>query len=205
MIKNIVFDMGRVLLNYEGHMVSRHFIEDEAKRKTVASAVFDSQEWILLDMGLISEEDALKRMQKRLDTDYEKEMAALCLAHWHEYNMWPIEGMEKLVARLKKEGYGIYLLSNASLRLLDCYQMIPGIQYFDGIVFSAEVKYIKPQKEIYFHLFDRFHLKPEECLFIDDLPLNIEGAAACGMEGYCFADGDVKRLEEFLSHLNEGL
>ncbi|MFT4005587.1 MAG: HAD family phosphatase [Lacrimispora sp.] len=204
MIKNIVFDMGRVLLNYEGDMVCRHLIRDEAKQRAVASAVFDSQEWILLDMGLISEDDALKRMQRRLDTDYEKEMAALCLAHWHEYNMWPIDGMEELVARLKEEGYGIYLLSNASLRLLDCYQMIPGIQHFDGVLFSAEVKYIKPQKEIYFHLFDRYHLKPEECLFIDDLSVNVEGAIACGMDGYCFADGDVGRLEEFLSHLNEG-
>lgn len=203
MIKNIVFDMGRVLLNYEGDMVCRHFIQDEAKRKTVASAVFDSQEWLLLDMGLISEEEALKRMQRRLDTDDEKEMAALCLAHWHEYNMWPVEGMEELVARLKEEGYGIYLLSNASLRLLDCYQMIPGIRYFDGVLFSAEVKCIKPQKEIYYHLFERFHLKPEECVFIDDLPINIEGAIACGMKGYCFEDGDVGRLEEFLSHLNE--
>ena len=204
MIKNIVFDMGRVLLNNEGDMVCRHFIQDEAKQRTVASAVFDSQEWILLDMGLISEEEALKRMQRRLDTDYEKEMAALCLAHWHEYNMWPIDGMGELVARLKEEGYGIYLLSNASLRLLDCYQMIPGIQHFDGVLFSAEIKYIKPQKEIYHHLFDRYHLKPEECLFIDDLPVNVEGAIACGMDGYCFADGNVGRLEEFLSHLNEG-
>ncbi|HBG12796.1 MAG TPA: HAD family phosphatase, partial [Clostridium sp.] len=73
---------------------------------------------------------------------------------------------------------------------------------FDGRLFSAEVKCLKPQKEMYGHLFERFHLKPEECFFIDDLSMNIEGARGCGMDGYCFEDGDVKRLKEFLSTIN---
>lgn len=204
MIKNIVFDMGRVLVDYEGDKVCKIFIEDEAERRAVSATVFDSQEWLLLDMGLISEEEALKRMQSRLDTEHAKEMAAFCFYRWHEYNMQPNETMGKVVADLKSQGYGIYLCSNASVRLLNCYQMIPGIEHFDGILFSAEVKCIKPQKEMYQHLFERFGLKPEECFFIDDLPMNIEGARACGMDGYCFADGDVERLREFLSRLNDG-
>ncbi len=203
MIKHIVFDMGKVLLNYDGNKVCRHFIEDEAERKAVSTAVFDSQEWVLLDMGVMPEETALKKMQARLETDHAKEMAAQCLMHWHEHNLWPIEGMEELVAELKEKGYGIYLCSNASLRLLECSHMIPGISSFDGVLFSAEVKCIKPQKEIYGHLFDRFNLKPEECFFIDDLLMNIEGARECGMDGYCFADGDVKKLKEVLSRLAE--
>lgn len=203
MIKNIVFDMGKVLVHYDADMVCRHFIEDEAERKAVRIAVFESHEWLFLDMGVISEEEALKKMQARLDTEHAKEMAALCLEHWHEYNMWPDKEMGEVIRQLKEKGYGIYLCSNASLRLLTCYNIIPGIEYFDGILFSAEVKCMKPQKEMYCHLFERFHLKPEECFFIDDMPLNIEGAKACGMDGYCFADGDVARLKEFLSHIND--
>lgn len=202
MIKNIVFDMGKVLVHYDADMVCRHFIEDEAERKAVRIAVFESHEWLFLDMGVISEEEALKKMQARLDTEHAKEMAALCLEHWHEYNMWPDKEMGEVIRQLKEKGYGIYLCSNASLRLLTCYNIIPGIEYFDGILFSAEVKCMKPQKEMYCHLFERFHLKPEECFFIDDMPLNIEGAKACGMDGYCFADGDVARLKEFQSHIN---
>lgn len=203
MIKNIVFDMGKVLVGYEADRVCRHFIEDEKERKKVALCVFSSQEWLLLDMGVMKEEEALKRMKERLDTDHEKEMAALCFEHWHEYNMWPIKGMAELVKGLKDKGYGIYLCSNASLRLLTCSEIIPGIQYFDGILFSAQVKCVKPQKEIYHHLFKRFQLKPEECFFIDDLPMNIEGARACGMAGYCFMDGDQERLISALQGLNE--
>lgn len=203
MIKNIVFDMGKVLVGYDADKVCSHFIEKEEVKASVCTSVFVSPEWLMLDMGVISEEEALKRMQARLDSEYEKEMAALCLEHWHEYNMWPIESMGELVKELKTRGYGIYLCSNASVRLLDCYKIIPGIECFDGILFSAEVKCVKPQKEMYQHLFERFRLKPEECFFIDDLMINIEGARACGMDGYCFADGDEKALRERLLSLSE--
>lgn len=202
MIKNIVFDMGKVLLDYDSERVCRHFIKDEAERKKVETAVFISPEWILMDMGVLSDEDGLTRMVKRLDTDHEKEMARTCLEHWHEYCMWEKDGMADLVKELKADGYGIYLCSNASARLLSCYRdVIPGIEYFDGVLFSAEVKCMKPQKEMYVHLFERFDLKPEECFFIDDLQMNIDGARDCGMDGYCFADGDVEKLREVLFRL----
>lgn len=199
MIKNIVFDMGKVLVDYDSSKVCRHFIEDEEEQKMVETAVFVSPEWILMDMGVLPEEDALEKICRRLDTEHEKEMAKICLAHWHEYCMWEKEGMKELVGELKEAGFGIYLCSNASLRLLDCYKdVIPGIEYFDGVLFSAEVKCMKPQREMYAHLFERFGLKPEECFFVDDLQLNIDGAKECGMDGYCFADGDVQKLRSVL-------
>lgn len=132
-------------------------------------------------------------------------MASLCLKHWHEYNLHPIKEMGELIARLKADGYGIYLCSNASSRFTEFYHVIPGIEHFDGVLFSCEVKCIKPQREIYGHLFERFQLKPEKCFFIDDLPMNIEGARACGMEGYCFADGDIMRLRKALSKRLNGV
>lgn len=202
MIKNIVFDMGKVLLHYDAGRASGYFVEDEAERKEVETSVFVSPEWIFLDMGVISEEEALLRMQNRLGSPHAKEMARLCMEHWHEHCMWEVQGMRSLIKELKERGFGIYLCSNASLRLLSCYlELIPGIEWFDGVLFSAEVQCIKPQKEMYNHLFERFQLKPEECFFIDDLQLNIDGARACGMDGYCFVDGDVNRLREYLQRI----
>ena len=110
--------------------------------------------------------------------------------------------MEELVRELKARGYGIYLCSNASVRLLGCCrQVIPAIDCFDGVLFSSEVLCMKPQKEMYHHLFERFGLKAEECFFIDDLDLNIEGARACGMDGYCFEDGNVEGLRQVLENV----
>lgn len=194
MIKNIVFDMGKVLVDYVADAVCRHFMADEEEICKVCTSVFISPEWVLLDMGVIGEEEALDRMQARLSTDHAKEMAALCFWHWHEYNMWPMEGMGELVMKLKERGFKIFLCSNASVRLLTCYeQVIPCADQFDGILFSAEVRCMKPQKEIYERLFTRFSLKPEECYFIDDQHLNIESGARCGMDGYVY-DGDREKL-----------
>ena len=81
MIKNIVFDMGKVLLDYESMRACRHFIENEDDQKLVCSAVFDSPEWILLDMGLISEEEGLAKMCARLPERLQ-EAAKQCFAHW---------------------------------------------------------------------------------------------------------------------------
>lgn len=203
MIRNIVFDMGRVLVEYQENVVCEKLIEAEAEREAVGTSVFVSPEWIMLDMGVITEEQALARMQSRLKTDHEKEMAALCLAHWHEYNMWTKPEMGGVVRWAKEQGYGVYLCSNASLRLLSCYRdVIPEIDLFDGVLFSAEVKCMKPQKEMYEHFFERFGLNPQECFFIDDLQNNIDGARAVGMDGYCFADGDLDKLMDCLKSLN---
>ena len=98
MIKNIVFDMGKVLLDYSEWPVCDHFIADEAAKKAVCTSVFISPEWIMLDMGVISEERALAKMQARLESVEEKRAAAECLAHWHEYNMTP---RAKMGAKMK--------------------------------------------------------------------------------------------------------
>ncbi len=201
MIKNIVFDMGKVLTDYVPDAVCRHFIPDEAEIRKISNAVFVSPEWVLLDLGVVPEEEALRRIQERLDTEEEKTWAAQCFWHWHEYNMWPMEGMGDLVRRLKAAGYGIYLCSNASVRLPLCWQkVIPAAEMFDGILFSGPEKCMKPQKEIYERLFARFSLKPEECVFIDDQPLNIQGSEECGMKGYVY-DGNREKLEMWLTEV----
>ena len=201
MIKNIIFDMGKVLVGYDAMRVCEHYIENPHDRKRVCTALFVSPEWIFMDMGVVPEEMAFDKICERLPERLHQ-AARLCFDHWHEYCMDTIEEMGPVVRDLKEQGYGIYLCSNASIRLLDCYQkVIPGIEYFDGILFSAAEKCIKPQREIYERLFTKFSLKPEECFFIDDLQLNIDAARDCGMDGYCFADGDIGKLKAVLAGL----
>lgn len=203
MIKNIIFDMGKVLVGYDSRRVCEHYMDNPKDIEQVCTAVFVSPEWLLLDMGVITQNQAMEQIYKRLPEQRLKEMALICMEHWHEYCMWPVPGMEELVKSLKDKGYGLYLCSNASVRLLDCYQtVIPGIGYFDGVLFSAQVKCMKPQKEMYRALFDRFHLRPQECFFIDDSEVNIEGARDCGMDGYCF-DGNQAALRKVLDRLGK--
>lgn len=200
-IRNIVFDMGKVLVGYDAMRVCEHYIKDVEDRQQVCTAVFVSPEWVLLDMGVISEEQALQQICSRLPKRLHP-AAHLCMENWHRYCMWTIPEMESVVRELKKKGFGIYLCSNASLRLLECWnEVIPASDCFDGMLFSSQVRCMKPQKEMYEHLFKRFSLNPEECFFVDDLALNIKGAAACGMEGWDFGDGDIERLKRKLETL----
>lgn len=203
MIRNMVFDMGNVLVAYDDNRVCRQFMEEgTAEYDRVRAAVFGSQEWVLLDLGVITEEEGLERMKNRLSGERERKLAEQCFLHWHEFCMWTIEGTEDLIRSLKEKGYGIYLCSNASVRLRTCYRKyIPAWDVFDGILFSAEEKLLKPQREIYERLFQKFSLKPEECFFIDDLQNNIDGAAACGMKGYCHRDRKAETLRAVLENL----
>lgn len=198
MIKNIVFDMGRVLLDYEAARVCWQFTDSKEDVELMEKELFFAEEWTLLDRGTIEEDEALKRVQERLPDERTRELARLSLAHWHEFNIEPKPGMEELVKELKEAGLSIYLCSNASLRLRVFENRIPGIKYFDGVLVSAEEKLLKPEPEIFERLFEKFSILPEESLFIDDIQANIDGAAACGMKGYCFADGDVGKLREYL-------
>ncbi len=194
MIWNIVFDMGKVLVGYDPVAVCRQYTDSEDDIELLRKELFASREWVLLDEGTITEEEAMRRVRGRLPDQRMRDMADACMAHWHEYNIIPTDEMGDLVKELKEKGYGIYLCSNMSLRLRVFEDRLPGIRYFDGILVSAEEKLLKPDPAIYERLFEKFGIKASESYFIDDLPANIEGAKKCGMDGYCFADGDIARL-----------
>ena len=201
MIKNIVFDMGKVLVDYDEDKCVNYYVEDELDRYRVKTEVFVSPEWVMLDMGVLTEESAKPRILKRLP-EHLHEAALLCIDNWHLHCMETVQEFVPLIHWLKEQGFGVYLLSNASTRLPQCYRdAIPAWELFDGIIFSSTEKLIKPQRQIYERLFEKFDLNPAECYFVDDLQLNIDGAKACGMDGYCFADRDVEKLKVKLEEL----
>ena len=105
----------------------------------------------------------------------------------------PIDGMYELVEELKRAGYGIYLLSNASVRQREYWPREPCQQFFDGVLISSDIGSVKPERKLYETLTERFQLKPEECFFVDDSPLNVTGALRCGWSGTVF-HGDAAEL-----------
>ena len=87
--KNIVFDMGRVLLDYDPALVARHAGASEEETALIKKYLFGSEEWILLDKGTITEEEAIRRIQDRLPNERLRKLAKECLDCWHEYNISP--------------------------------------------------------------------------------------------------------------------
>ena len=195
MIKNILFDMGQVLIRFDQkYFIKRLGIED-ADLDLLLREVYRSVEWVQMDRGTLREEDAFRSISKRLPE-------RLHDAAWKLICMWDrpileVAGMYELVEELKGLGYGIYLLSNASVRQHDYWPRIPASRFFDGKLISADVHVIKPQPEIYRLCLEKFCLQAEECFFIDDAPANIEGALCCGIAGAVF-HGDAKLLRSQL-------
>lgn len=194
MIKNIIFDMGQVLIRWQPDLLIAHLELSKEDEALVLREVFQSVEWVQLDHGTISETDAAKAMCGRLP-EYLHDAARTLVMDWWKRPLVPMPGMAELVGELKGKGYGIYLLSNAGTSLRTYFPRIPGSEHFNGLLVSSEEKLLKPQHEIYKTLFARFGLNPEECFFIDDSPANIEGALCCGMAGTIFR-GDVSRLRK---------
>ena len=193
-IKNIVFDMGKVLLDFSMERVLSARIPDERDQALVREIVFDSGEWDRLDAGDFTEDEALERWLVRIPERLRDAWRA-AFAEWHT-TLIPIEGMAELVAELKQRGYGCYLLSNTSVRFDTYWQDFDALRMLDGRFISAHYKLMKPDIAIFKKMCEVFSLRPEECLFVDDRCDNLEGAALAGMRGVWFDRYDANALRE---------
>ena len=196
MIQNIIFDMGRVLIHWDPDRIVARLLLSEEDAMLLRREVFDNVEWVSMDRGTLSQEEGLHRICRRLPSHL-WEAARACVFDWWKGPLRPVPGMAELIEELDGLGYTIYLLSNATSPLHEYFHRIPGAAYFSGKIVSADWGLLKPQREIYEKLFSTFSLRPETCFFIDDSPLNIDGALCAGMAGTVFL-GDMARLRREL-------
>ena len=195
MIRNIVFDMGRVVIRFDPELfIDREGITDPDDRRLILDELFNSVEWAQMDRGILDEKTAepfvLERFPERLHP-----VVRNLLYRWAIPGD-ETDGMPELVKDLKDAGYALYLLSNASTAQHRYWPLYPVSRYFDGKLISCDVKVIKPMREIYQIFTDRFLLDPEECLFVDDSAANVAAAITCGWSGIVFhQDADQLRFK----------
>lgn len=197
MIKSVVFDMGQVMLRFDPDtFLKRAGVADPAERDYLKPIIFTRPEWGFMDWGYCDESEYLERyVLPELPEKYH-EVARKMVMAWDDPIM-PMEGMADLVRSVKERGYNVYLLSNASVRLHDYFPRCPGSEYFDGMVVSADIELMKPQPEIYRYMLNKFSIKAEETIFIDDNLLNITAALRENIHGFMFR-GDVPALRVWL-------
>jgi len=199
MIKNLVFDLGNVLISFKPAEFFDKKDYPESVKAKILSDIFGSKEWLLLDNGDINTNQAIDSIASK--STLKKEEIA------HIFNLrteliFPLDQNVRLLPELKKQGYKLYFLSNFPMDLFE--EVKTGyyfFKYFDGGVISAEAKSSKPDLKIYKILLEKYNLVPNQCLFIDDLEVNVSAAETAGMNGLVTfgALGISKEIENALA------
>lgn len=180
-IKNIVFDIGMVLIDFHWAKTMRELGFSEECVATLGKNMMQHPTWNEMDRNVMAEEDIVKEF-KKLSPMYEEEIDLFLRNLDKVVTVFPKS--DEWLKNLKERGYQVYLLSNYPERTFKVdSKKYTFMDYVDGKVVSYECHYTKPEKEIYDLLCDRYKLRPEECVFLDDKYENIEAAKGYGFEG----------------------
>lgn len=198
--KNLIFDFGKVLVEYDFESFFRKYIPDTGRCLAFTPVLYNEEVQKLLDREEqpfdVIIEDILSK-----NKEFEREIR-IFTEHYSEIITNEIEGMRELLTQLKAEGYKLYGLTNWCSKVYQTIAQYDIFKLLDGYIISSEEKVIKPEPEIYYRLFRKYNLKPEECIFTDDRVENIEGGRRVGMDGIVFKD--AKQYEMELRELLKG-
>ena len=183
-IKNIVFDIGNVVVRWSPEEIIRLTFGDCASAEEKAKSVFQSDIWLNLNKGLLSENDAKTQYRDVLGfTELECER----LFYYVKQTQILIYGSLELVRRCKSAGYRVFALTDNVHEIVSHLKATYTFwDLFEGAIVSAEVGLLKPQVEIYESLLYQYGLEASETVFIDDMPYNVAGAESVGMNAILF-------------------
>ena len=153
-VRNVIFDMGNVLMTFNGPYFASCFTDTPEDAALLNAALFGSPLWTLLDSGTIGHETMTRYAEHHLPERLHPNLHE-CLAHWPERSE-AIVDVNELGIRLKEESFGVYVLSNASTRIMEQLGHAPVIPYVDGVVVSANERMMKPDPSIYQLLCERY-------------------------------------------------
>lgn len=176
MLKNIVFDLGNVLVKFDSNELIYSFFNE--RQEEVKSFFFDSL-WNEYDQGLYSVEEMIEKGVKQFP-ELELSIKKL-MCHWTEFVI-PLKDNVAFIKDLKRLGYNVYILSNIPEDDTKYLRSCGVFDNIDGGVFSYEYKKIKPDPEIFHILLKKYDLKASECLFLDDRKDNVVTASNLGFE-----------------------
>lgn len=181
---NIIFDLGNVLIEWNKEKILSKICKNDLEYNLFNKFVFQSNLWIDLDNGKISLEFLENQLIDEMGHQYQDQIHELV---WNWFNYVDLyDEVYELIKQLKKKNFQIYVLSNTSSIfhiLLD--SVISKVSsVLDGYVISCEVKMMKPQKEIYLSLVNKYQLDIKDCIFLDDLEENVEAARTLGIKAF---------------------
>lgn len=200
MIKNVVFDIGNVLASFRPKEVLEEMGLEEQEVNAILDATVRGPYWVELDRGVMEETEVVAAMRNLVPQEYLGDFDHFFAGETGKL-VRSLPYAADWLKSLKERGYHVYLLSNYPVGLFELHSpFFTFLPYTDGRVVSGYVKCVKPDERIYRCLLDKYGLNPEECIFLDDLEENIEGARRLGIHGIHFTgyENASAKLEELL-------
>ena len=182
MIKNLVFDLGNVLIEWNSEKILSYFEPEEGRRQVLRKAIFESGVWHQTDKGELSLKEACNEVQAGLDDSYHSAVKNI-FYHWYEV-VHVYSDLQEKIELWAKQGYRIYILSTTCeiFYHIEKAGLLPIYPLLSGYILSSEVGVVKPEVEIYHKLLKKYGLDPVESVFIDDIQANLDTAAELGFE-----------------------
>jgi HAD superfamily hydrolase (TIGR01509 family) len=190
-VRNVVFDMGGVLLEWNPSRTISQLYPDPATQAVIRQQMFEHADWHEFDRGAISYDDAITHFAKQTGRSPEETRT---LIHATRESLRPIEGTVRLLDELAAAGIHLYLLSNMPVSTFDyLVQHHKFFGHFKHLVISGAILLVKPDPAIYKHLVEQTGIEPAESVFIDDLLKNVVSARECGFHAIQFTDAESCR------------
>ena len=199
MIKNLIYDFGRVLVTYDFEHISSFGFASEEDLQSFVNIVSDPAFVRRCDLELIPFEDLIREMQHTYPQW--KEQWQLFYDRYLEFVTGEMPGMYAYMTELKARGYKLYGLSNWCSTIYRVMKEYKIFNLLDGFVVSSDYQVVKPDPAIYRVLLDKYDLKAEECVFADDRADNVEAAQQVGMQAIVFTTTEAYKeaLEPLLA------
>jgi putative hydrolase of the HAD superfamily len=202
-VLNIVFDFGAVLFTWQPGMLMRKHFPAQANTAQLAAelagAVFGHANWHEFDRGVVSAQEVCASTSERLGLDAQAFAALIDDIADHLQPMTETLALLNQLRSLRErqpDQIRLYFLSNMPVPYARVLERKHGfLQWFDGGVFSGDVKCIKPDAKVFALLAHQYGLTPANTLLIDDLPANVVGAKACGWQGIVFESASQLRTQ----------
>ena len=192
-VRNVIFDLGGVVLDWNPAGIVALIEPVPERQAALRRALFGHADWRLFDRGALTEPELIKRLQSRLNSTRAEVEAILDVVR---NSLVEKPETVKLLRALQGQGTPLYCLSNMPAAIYTHLRQRHNFwDAFSGIVISGEIQMMKPEPEVFTHLLATFNLRPEESVFIDDLPANTESAKRMGLHTICFTDAAQCRRE----------
>ena len=182
MIKNLVFDLGNVLIEWNSEKILTYFEPEKERQQVLRQVIFESGVWHQTDRGERSLKEACEEVLAQLDVSYHSAVKNI-LYHWYEV-VHVYSGLQERIRLWADQGYRIYILSTTCeiFYHIEKAGLLPIYPLLSGYILSSEVGVVKPEAEIYQKLLKKYGLNPVESVFIDDIQANLDTAAELGFE-----------------------